>query len=107
MVKYGNDCLDICFGLELVDVFDLLGNIGFKVFFVVVSSGGFIKVIWVLGGNEIIFNVWIKFGGDLFKEVMEVGVKGIVYIWVWDNGEIDIIGVIKENLDEVQVKMLL
>ncbi|AGF51598.1 aspartyl-tRNA synthetase [Synechocystis sp. PCC 6803] len=107
MAKYGNDRPDTRFGLELVDVSDLLGNTGFKVFSAAVSSGGSIKAIRVPGGNETISNVRIKPGGDLFKEATEAGAKGIAYIRVRDNGEIDTIGAIKENLDEAQVKTLL
>lgn len=107
MAKYGNDRPDTRFGLELVDVSDLLGNTGFKVFSAAVSSGGSIKAIRVPGGNETISNVRIKPGGDLFKEATEAGAKGIAYIRVRDNGEIDTIGAIKDNLDEAKVKTLL
>lgn len=107
MAKYGNDRPDTRFGLELVDVSDLLGNTGFKVFSAAVSSGGSIKTIRVPGGNETVSNVRIKPGGDLFKEATEAGAKGIAYIRVRDNGEIDTIGAIKDNLDEAQVKTLL
>ncbi|QHV00568.1 aspartate--tRNA ligase [Synechocystis sp. CACIAM 05] len=107
MAKYGNDRPDTRFGLELVDVSDLLGNTGFKVFSAAVSSGGSIKTIRVPGGNETISNVRIKPGGDLFKEATEAGAKGIAYIRVRDNGEIDTIGAIKDNLDQAQVKTLL
>lgn len=107
MAKYGNDRPDTRFGLELVDVSDLLGNTGFKVFSAAVSGGGSIKAIRVPGGNDTISNVRIKPGGDLFKEATEAGAKGIAYIRVRDNGEIDTIGAIKDNLDEAQVKTLL
>ena len=107
MAKYGNDRPDTRFGLELVDVSDLLGNTGFKVFSAAVSGGGSIKTIRVPGGNDTISNVRIKPGGDLFKEATEAGAKGIAYIRVRENGEIDTIGAIKDNLDEAQVKTLL
>ncbi|MBD2654015.1 MULTISPECIES: aspartate--tRNA ligase [Synechocystis] len=107
MAKYGNDRPDTRFGLELVDLSDLLGNCGFKVFAAAVSSGGSVKAIRVPGGNESISNVRIKPGGDLFKEATEAGAKGIAYIRVRDNGDIDTIGAIKDNLDEEQVKTLL
>ncbi|UAJ73666.1 aspartate--tRNA ligase [Synechocystis sp. PCC 7339] len=107
MAKYGNDRPDTRFGLELVDLSELMGNCGFKVFAAAVSSGGSVKAIRVPGGNETISNVRIKPGGDLFKEATEAGAKGIAYIRVRDNGDIDTIGAIKENLDEEQVKTLL
>ncbi|MBE9174205.1 aspartate--tRNA ligase [Synechocystis salina LEGE 06155] len=107
MAKYGNDRPDTRFGLELVDLSDLLGSCGFKVFAAAVSSGGSVKAIRVPGGNETISNVRIKPGGDLFKEATEAGAKGIAYIRVRDNGDIDTIGAIKDNLDEEQIKTLL
>lgn len=101
MECYGSDKFDIWFGLELVDVFDLVKDFGFKVFFGVVVKGGIVKVLFIFGGNDVIFNVRIKFGGDLFKEVSEVGVKGLVYVCVKEGDKIDIIGVIKDNfIDE-------
>ena len=107
MAKYGNDRPDTRFGLELVDLSDLLGDSSFKVFSAAVKSGGSVKAIRVPGGNESISNVRIKPGGDLFKEATEAGAKGIAYVRVRDNGEIDTIGAIKDNLDGEQVKTLL
>ena len=49
----------------------------------------------------------IKPGGDLFKEATEAGAKGVAYIRVRDDGEIDTIGAIKDNLTEAQKQELL
>jgi aspartyl-tRNA synthetase len=51
--------------------------------------------------------VRIKPGGDLFKEASEAGAKGVAYIRVRDDGEIDTIGAIKDNLTEAQKQELL
>ena len=107
MARYGNDRPDTRFGLELVDVSALMGNCGFKVFAAAVKGGGSVKVLRVPGGNDTISNVRIKPGGDLFKEATEAGAKGIAYIRVRDNGDIDTIGAIKDNLDAEQVQTLL
>lgn len=107
MARYGNDRPDTRFGLELVDLSDLLADSGFKVFSAAVKSGGSVKAIRVPGGNETISNVRIKPGGDLFKEATEAGAKGIAYVRVRENNEIDTIGAIKDNLDAEQVKTLL
>jgi aspartyl-tRNA synthetase len=107
MGRYGSDKPDTRFGLELVDVSDLLKDSGFKVFSGAVAAGGIVKVLPIPGGNELISNVRIKPGGDLFKEATEAGAKGVAYIRVRDDGEIDTIGAIKDNLSEAQKQELL
>lgn len=107
MGRYGSDKPDTRFGLELVDVSDLLKDSGFKVFSGAVASGGIVKILPIPGGNDLISNVRIKPGGDLFKEASEAGAKGLAYIRVRENGEIDTIGAIKDNLSEEQKQELL
>lgn len=107
MGRYGSDKPDTRFGLELVDVSDLLKNSGFKVFSGAVAAGGIVKILPIPNGNELISNVRIKPGGDLFKEATEAGAKGVAYIRVRDDGEIDTIGAIKDNLTEAQKHELL
>jgi aspartyl-tRNA synthetase len=107
MGRYGSDKPDTRFGLELVDVSDLLKDSGFKVFSGAIASGGIVKILPIPGGNEAISNVRIKPGGDLFKEASEAGAKGLAYIRVRDNGEIDTIGAIKDNLSEDQKQEIL
>ena len=107
MERYGSDKPDTRFGLELVNVSDLLKDSGFKVFAGAIASGGIVKVLPIPGGNDVISNVRIKPGGDLFKEASEAGAKGLAYIRVRENGEIDTIAAIKDNLSEAQKLELL
>ncbi|MFP4101542.1 aspartate--tRNA ligase [Coleofasciculus sp.] len=109
MERYGTDKPDTRFGLELVDVSELLKDSGFKVFSGAVAAGGKVKVLPIPGGNEKISNVRIKPGksGDLFNEAAAAGAKGLAYIRVRDNWEIDTIGAIKDNLTEEQKQKLL
>ncbi|MDP8965615.1 MAG: aspartate--tRNA ligase [Cyanobacteriota bacterium] len=107
MERYGSDKPDTRFGLELVNVSDLLKESGFKVFSGAIASGGVVKVLPIPGGNEAISNMRIKPGGDLFKEASEAGAKGLAYIRVRENGEIDTISAIKDNLTEAQKQELL
>lgn len=107
MERYGSDKPDTRFGLELVSVSDLVKDSGFKVFSGAIASGGIVKVLPIPGGNDAISNVRIKPGGDLFKEASEAGAKGLAYIRVRDDGEIDTIGAIKDNLSEAQKQELL
>lgn len=107
MERYGCDKPDTRFGLELVNVSDLMKDSGFKVFSGAIASGGIVKVLPIPGGNDVISNVRIKPGGDLFKEATEAGAKGLAYIRVRDDGEIDTIGAIKDNLTAAQKQELL
>ncbi|MGF1478986.1 MAG: aspartate--tRNA ligase [Cyanophyceae cyanobacterium] len=107
IARYGTDRPDTRFGLELVDVSDIVQDSGFKVFSGAVKSGGLVKVLPIPGGNEAISNVRIKPGGDLFGEASAAGAKGIAYIRVREGGEIDTIGAIKDNLTPEQKQELL
>jgi aspartyl-tRNA synthetase len=107
MGRYGSDKPDTRYGLELVNVSDLLKDSGFKVFSGAIASGGIVKVLPIPGGNDAISNVRIKPGGDLFKEATEAGAKGLAYIRVREDGEIDTIGAIKDNLSAEQKQELL
>lgn len=107
MARYGSDKPDTRFGLELVDVSDLLKDCGFKVFSAAIATGGIVKILPIPGGNDAISNVRIKPGGDLFKAASESGAKGLAYIRVKEGGKIDTIGAIKDNLTEAQTQELL
>ncbi|MCY7406619.1 MAG: aspartate--tRNA ligase, partial [Alkalinema sp. CAN_BIN05] len=107
MDHYGSDKPDTRYDLKLVNVSDLLKDSGFKVFSDTVAKGGIIKVLPIPGGNDAISNVRIKPGGDIFREAAEAGAKGLAYIRVRDNGEIDTIGAIKDNLTDAQKNELL
>ncbi|MCS6792998.1 MAG: aspartate--tRNA ligase [Oscillatoriaceae bacterium SKYG93] len=107
MARYGSDKPDTRYGLELVDVSDLMKESGFKVFSGAIAAGGIVKILPIPGGNDSISNVRIKPGGDLFNEATNAGAKGLAYIRVRDNGEIDTIGAIKDNLTEQQKQELL
>ncbi|MEA5595174.1 aspartate--tRNA ligase [Rivularia sp. UHCC 0363] len=106
MERYGSDKPDTRYGLELVNVSDLLKDCGFKVFREAVAKGGIIKILPIPGG-DVISNVRIKPGGDIFREASEAGAKGLAYIRVKENGEIDTIGAIKDNLSDEQKQEIL
>ena len=107
MARYGTDRPDTRFAMELVDVSDIVQDSGFKVFSGAVKSGGQVKVLPIPGGNDAISNVRIKPKGDIFNEAVTAGAKGIAYIRVRENNEIDTIGAIKDNLSEEQKTELL
>lgn len=107
MDRYGCDKPDTRYGLELVDVSEVLQDSGFKVFADAVQKGGIVKILPIPNGNDAISNVRIKPGGDLFKEAVEAGAKGLAYIRVREDGEIDTIGAIKDNLTTAQKQAIL
>ena len=107
MDRYGCDKPDTRYGLELVNVSDIVKDSGFKVFADTVAKGGIVKILPIPGGNDLISNVRIKPGGDLFKEATEAGARGLAFMRVRDDGEIDTIGAIKDNLTDAQKQEIL
>ena len=107
MARYGTDRPDTRFEIELVDVSDIVKDSGFKVFSGAIKNGGQVKVLPIPNGNDAISNVRIKPKGDIFNEAVAAGAKGIAYIRVRENNEIDTIGAIKDNLNEEQKQELL
>ncbi|MFN9871380.1 MAG: aspartate--tRNA ligase [Cyanobacteriota bacterium] len=100
MERFGTDRPDTRYGMELVNVSDLVADMGFKVFSGAVAAGGAVKVLPVPGGNEALSNVRIKPGGDVFGEAQKAGAGGLAFIRVREGGEIDTIGAIKDNRSE-------
>lgn len=107
MSIYGSDRPDTRFDLKLVDVSEIVADCGFKVFSGAIKNGGKVKILPIPGGNELISNVRIKPGGDIFKEATIAGAKGLAYIRVREDGEIDTIGAIKDNLTDSQKEQIL
>lgn len=52
MERFGSDRPDLRFGMELVDVTDVVGGIDFKVFSGAIAEGGVVKAIRVPGGAK-------------------------------------------------------
>ncbi len=107
MSRYGTDRPDTRYGMELINVNEILEGIGFKVFSSAIASGGSVKCINVKGGNQSISNVRIKPGGDIFSEAQQAGSGGLAFIRVREEGEIDTIGAIKDNLSLSQKQQLI
>ncbi len=107
MDSYGCDKPDTRFDLKLVNVSDIFKDSQFKVFSGAIASGGIVKILPIPGGNQTISNVRIKPGGNLFKEATEAGAKGLAYIRVLENNEIDTIGAIEDSLSAESKQQLL
>ena len=107
MERYGTDRPDTRYGMELTNVSNLLKESGFKVFSGAIADGGSVKCITISKGNQLISNVRIKPGGDIFTEAQKAGAGGLAFIRVREEGEIDSIGAIKDNLTKRQKETLL
>ncbi|QKF07792.1 aspartate--tRNA ligase [Berryella wangjianweii] len=83
MERFGNDRPDNRFGMELVDLTDIVRNTGFKVFSSVAQSGGVVKAINAKGAGD-----WSR--GDVEKLgaiAAENGAKGMAWIAFTTDGQ--------------------
>lgn len=106
MDKYGLDRPDVRFGLEHVDVTDLMKDVDFKVFSGPANSGGLVKVIRVPGGADQLSRKQID---NYTKFVSIYGAKGLAYIKVNDINSIPdgLQSPIVKNLSEDVLQALL
>ncbi|HZK56067.1 MAG TPA: aspartate--tRNA ligase [Desulfosporosinus sp.] len=82
MARYGSDKPDTRFGMELVDVGDLVGNTGFKVFANAVANGGSVKCICAKGCS----GLPRREIDDLGKFVSTYRAKGLAWIVLGKEG---------------------
>lgn len=83
MARFGNDRPDTRFGMELVDLTDIVKDSGFKVFTGAVASGGVVKAINAKGAGD-----WSR--GEIDKLALiaeENGAKGMAWISFTPDGE--------------------
>lgn len=106
MARYGSDKPDVRFGMELVEVSDLVGGSGFKVFSSAIEGGGVVQVIAVPGGALKISATRLK-KGDVFQEAVNSGAKGLAFLKVLAAGEVEGIAAITSNLSQENKKLLL
>ncbi|OAH56105.1 MULTISPECIES: aspartate--tRNA ligase [Bacillaceae] len=101
MNRFGSDKPDTRFGLELIDMADVVRGSGFKVFAQVVESGGQVKALNVPGGG-------VKYSRKDIDHLTEFaaiyGAKGLAWLKVEEDG---LKGpIIKFFTEEEQAKML-
>ncbi|WP_273125042.1 aspartate--tRNA ligase [Bacillus weihaiensis] len=83
MGRYGSDKPDTRFGLELVDVGEVVKNSGLKVFSSVIANGGQVKSINVKGAAD---NYSRKDMDALAEFVAPYGAKGLAWLKVEEEG---------------------
>ncbi|MEE8637744.1 MAG: aspartate--tRNA ligase [Candidatus Margulisiibacteriota bacterium] len=82
MGRYGTDKPDTRFGLELVDLTDLVGEVEFKVFKDTVAKGGVVKGINVKGGAK-----FSRAELDKLEELAKkLGAKGLAWVAITPSG---------------------
>lgn len=83
MERFGSDKPDIRFGLELINISDLVENCGFKVFSGAVQSGGSVRAINAKGCGKTFSRRDIDALGEFVKTYRA---KGLAWIVVEENG---------------------
>ncbi len=82
MERYGSDKPDTRFGMEIINVSDLVGDCGFGVFSSAVQSGGSVRAIVAEDGAKTLTRKEID---KLTEYVKGIGAKGLAFIrWVDD-----------------------
>ncbi|MBN4073431.1 aspartate--tRNA ligase [Mariprofundus ferrooxydans] len=104
--RYGLDRPDVRFGLEHIDVTDLMKSVDFKVFSGPANNGGLVKVIRVPNGCSQLSRKKID---NYTKFVSIYGARGLAYIKVNDKDDIPagLQSPIVKNLSEDVLKALL
>lgn len=105
LARYGCDKPDTRYGMEHVDVSDVLQGCGFRVFASALASGGIVKAVRVPDGARV-SNARLKPGGDVFAEAVAAGAPGIVHARIAADGGLDAAKPVKEGLDEATVAAL-
>ncbi|OGC93794.1 MAG: aspartate--tRNA ligase [candidate division Zixibacteria bacterium RBG_16_53_22] len=82
MDKFGSDKPDLRYGLEIIDLTDILSNSNFKVFSDVVNSGGVVRAIRYPGGATLSR----KQIDNLTEIVRKSGARGLAYVAVAEEG---------------------
>jgi aspartyl-tRNA synthetase len=82
MARYGSDKPDLRFGMEIVEVSDLAGLSGFRVFAEALAAGGVVRGLRAEGGAR--FSR--KDVEDLAGELKAFGLQGLLPVWVEESG---------------------
>ncbi|KAK7358264.1 hypothetical protein VNO77_00190 [Canavalia gladiata] len=106
MSRYGSDRPDTRFDLELKDVSDIFSGSSFKVFSDSLESGGVIKVLCVPSGAKKYSNSALK-KGDIYNEALKSGAKGLPFLKVLDDGNIEGISALVSSMDPTNRENLL
>lgn len=110
MNRYGSDRPDTRFDLELKDVSDIFSGSSFKVFSDSLECGGVIKVICVPSGAKKYSNSVLKkpgAQGGIYNEAHKSGAKGLPFLKITENGDIEGISALVSSMDSATREDLL
>lgn len=106
MNRYGSDRPDLRFDLELKNVSDVFTGSAFKVFVDALSSGGVVKALSVASAAKVYSNSALK-KGDIYNEAIKSGAKGLPFLKISNDGEIEGIPALVSSLDQQNKEKLL
>ncbi|KAJ1436283.1 OB-fold nucleic acid binding domain, AA-tRNA synthetase-type [Sesbania bispinosa] len=106
MSRYGSDRPDTRFDLELEDVSDIFSGSSFKVFSDSLERGGVIKALCVPSGSKKYSNSALK-KGDIYNEALKSGAKGLPFLKILENGNIEGISALISSMDSTTRENLL
>ncbi|CAO1945116.1 unnamed protein product [Urochloa humidicola] len=106
MDRYGTDRPDLRFDWELKDVSNVFLGSGFKVFADTLENGGTIKALCVPGGATVFSNTDLK-KGTVYTEASKAGAKGLPFLKVMENGDLEGIGPLVSSLKPKKQEQLL
>lgn len=97
MDRYGSDKPDLRFGIELVDVSSFFKGSSFQLFSNAVASGGMVKALTVPEGGAKFSGTRLK-KGDLYQQAIKSGAKGLPFMKILDQGELEGISALISSL---------
>ncbi|VAH72902.1 unnamed protein product [Triticum turgidum subsp. durum] len=106
MNRYGTDRPDLRFDWELKDASEVFLGSSFKVFADTLENGGVIKALCVPGGAKVFSNTDLK-KGTVYAEASKAGAKGLPFLKVMDNGELEGVGPLVSSLKPEKKENLL
>lgn len=106
MDRYGSDRPDLRFDMELKDVCHVFLESNFKVFSDTLTSGGIIKALCVPSGGKRYSNTALK-KGEIYNEAIKSGAKGLPFLKVLDDGELEGVPALVSSLQPANREQLL
>ncbi|MQL95353.1 hypothetical protein Taro_028016 [Colocasia esculenta] len=106
MGLYGSDRPDLRFDMKLQDVSTVFSGTSFKVFADALENGGVIKVLCLPSGAKKYSNTALK-KGDIYNEALKSGAKGLPFVKVLDNGDLEGVPALVSSLERSNREQLL
>ncbi|GJP31470.1 hypothetical protein CLOM_g12313 [Closterium sp. NIES-68] len=106
MLRFGSDKPDLRFGMEIADISHIVAGSTFKVFESALEAGGVVRAVSVSGGAAKISATRLK-KGDVFQEALKSGAKGLPFLKVLPEGNIEAIPAISAGFSDADKRAAL